>query len=77
MRTDFKNIAIDQLFHGEKSYGMGCYSHELNYTIYKKINKSSAMIIEDVNYHNNNRRAGQIEKFAPFKSVYAITEEVK
>lgn len=77
MRTNFKDVAINQHFHDGKSNGMGFYSHEVMYTIYKKIDKSSAVIVNQINYHNNNRYAGSIKKFSAFSSVFPITEGIK
>lgn len=75
MRTNFKDIQINQTFHNGKSKGAGIYSDETCYTIFKKIDKSSAVIVDQINYHNGNRYAGRIQKFSAFSSVYPITEE--
>jgi hypothetical protein len=74
MRQDFKSLQINQTFHTGKAKGIGIYSNEVNYTIFKKIDNSNAVIIEEVNYHNNNRHAGSIKKFSAFSGVFPITE---
>lgn len=74
LKMNFKDRKINEIFRGTISKGSGIYHNDEQYKIYRKIDKSHAIIINEIGYHNNNRGVGHIECFAPYTQTWDVTK---
>ena len=69
MKTAFKNIQINNLFHTGISHGMGIEKDTLHMTVYQKIDKSHGKVVE---CKWAPRQLNDIQSFSAYTTVFPL-----
>lgn len=70
-KCSFQEVEIGQMFHTGKSHGIGINSDVVMYKVYKKHSKSTAVLVEQVGFHNN-RHVGNVERVSATSTVWLV-----